>query len=155
MPHMPQICHRGQKRNRFFLFNFLQRQPWELIGDNFNEPRDPAVKADREWAMHIHEHGDQVRDTAQLVRLMSRGRLSAVVPESLVRLPPWQAVPQVFSSWYWRQLRFPFDSPLLPTGPKLTVSFGKPIPCGGGGGGGKTLFHSIWPPPFSADYFVG
>jgi hypothetical protein len=39
----------------------------------------------------------------------------------------WQAVPQAFSSWHWRQLLYiPFWPPLLPMGPTLASPSGKP-----------------------------
>jgi hypothetical protein len=60
MSHMLEICPRGQEKNKFFLFLFLQRLPRELrvlLGDDFADPRDLAAKADRVWAMHVHDHG--------------------------------------------------------------------------------------------------
>jgi hypothetical protein len=59
MAHMLELCPRGQEKNEFFLFLFLQRLPrelWVLLGDDFAEPRDLAARADRLWAMHSHDH---------------------------------------------------------------------------------------------------
>jgi hypothetical protein len=60
MSHMLEICPRGQEKNEFFLFLFLQQLRRELrvlLGDDFANPRDLAAKADRVWAMHVHDHG--------------------------------------------------------------------------------------------------
>jgi hypothetical protein len=59
MAHMLELCPRGQEKNEFFLFLFLQRLPRELrvlLGDDFAEPWDLAARADRLWAMHSHDH---------------------------------------------------------------------------------------------------
>jgi hypothetical protein len=62
MNQMLEICPRGEEKNKFFLFLFLQRLPRELrvmlAEENISEPRDLAAKADRHWAMLNHQtHG--------------------------------------------------------------------------------------------------
>jgi hypothetical protein len=62
MNQMLEICPRGEERNKFFLFLFLQRLPKELrvmlTEEDLKEPRDLASKADRHWAMLAHQtHG--------------------------------------------------------------------------------------------------
>jgi hypothetical protein len=60
--HMLELCPRGEEKNKFFLFLFLQRMPKELrvllTEADLTEPRDLATKADRHWAMLTHQtHG--------------------------------------------------------------------------------------------------
>jgi hypothetical protein len=60
--HMLELCPRGEEKNKFFLFLFLQRLPKELrvllTEADLQEPRDLATKADRHWAMLTHQtHG--------------------------------------------------------------------------------------------------
>jgi hypothetical protein len=60
--HMLELCPRGEEKNKFFLFLFLQRLPKELrvqlTEADLTEPRDLAAKADRHWAMLAHHtHG--------------------------------------------------------------------------------------------------
>jgi hypothetical protein len=62
MNQMLEICPRGEKKNKFFLFLFLQRLPKELrvmlTEEDLKEPRDLASKAGRHWAMLAHQtHG--------------------------------------------------------------------------------------------------
>jgi hypothetical protein len=62
MSHMLELCPRGKKKNKFFLFLFMQRLPKELrvmlTEEDLKEPRDLANKADRHWAMLSHQsHG--------------------------------------------------------------------------------------------------
>jgi hypothetical protein len=59
MNQMLEICPRGEEKNKFFLFLFLQRLPRELRvmlpEEDIKEPRDLAPKADRHWAMLNHQ----------------------------------------------------------------------------------------------------
>jgi hypothetical protein len=61
LAQMLELCPRGEEKNPFFLFLFLQRLPRELrvlLGDEaLEEPRDLADKADKLWALHSHQHG--------------------------------------------------------------------------------------------------
>jgi uncharacterized membrane protein YgcG len=61
LAQMLELCPRGEERNPFFIFLFLQRLPRELrvlLGDEaLEEPRDLAEKADKLWALHSHQHG--------------------------------------------------------------------------------------------------
>jgi hypothetical protein len=62
MNQMLEICPRGEEKNKFFLFLFLQQLPRELrvmlAEENINKPRDLAAKADCHWAMLNHQtHG--------------------------------------------------------------------------------------------------
>jgi hypothetical protein len=55
-----ELCPRGDEKNPFFIFLFLQRLPRELrvlLGEEaLEEPRDLADKADKLWALHSHQH---------------------------------------------------------------------------------------------------
>jgi hypothetical protein len=62
MSHMLELCPRGEEKNKFFLFLFMQRLPKELrvmlTEEDHKEPRDLATKADQHWAMLSHQsHG--------------------------------------------------------------------------------------------------
>jgi hypothetical protein len=61
LAQMLELCPRGEEKNPFFIFLFLQRLPRELrvlLGDKaLEEPRDLADKADKLWALHSHQHG--------------------------------------------------------------------------------------------------
>jgi hypothetical protein len=61
LAQMLELCPRGEEKNPFFIFLFLQRLPRELrvlLGDEaLEEPRDLADKADKLWALHSHQHG--------------------------------------------------------------------------------------------------
>jgi hypothetical protein len=61
LSHMMELCPRGEENNKFFWFLFIQRLPRELrvllTEDDFEEPRELAAKADRHWAMLLHQHG--------------------------------------------------------------------------------------------------
>jgi hypothetical protein len=86
MSHMLELCPRGEEKNKFFLFLFLQRLPKELrvmlTEDDLKEPRDLAVKADRHWAMLSHHtHGmmanlnlDEEESPIAAVQAAGRGR---------------------------------------------------------------------------------
>jgi hypothetical protein len=60
LAQMLELCPRGEEKNPFFIFLFLQRLPRELrvlLGDEaLEEPRDLADKADKLWALHSHQH---------------------------------------------------------------------------------------------------
>jgi hypothetical protein len=62
--HMLELCPRGEEKNKFFLFLFLQCLPKELrvllteADLQLQETLDLATKADRHWAMLTHQmHG--------------------------------------------------------------------------------------------------
>jgi hypothetical protein len=61
---MLELCPRGQEKNPFFTFLFLQRLPKELrvlLGDEaLEEPRDIGELADKKWALHSHQHAGMV-----------------------------------------------------------------------------------------------
>jgi hypothetical protein len=69
MNQMLEICPRGEEKNKFFLFLFLQRLLREprvrLAEEEIKEPRDLAAKVDRHWAMLNHQtHGLEAPITA-------------------------------------------------------------------------------------------
>jgi hypothetical protein len=61
LSQMLELCPRGEEKNPFFIFLFLQRLPRELrvlLGDELlEEPRELAELADKKWALHSHQHG--------------------------------------------------------------------------------------------------
>ncbi len=61
LAEMLQLCPRGLESNMFFLFLFLQcllRELRVLLDENTQlTPRQLAVKADKLWAKHSHQHG--------------------------------------------------------------------------------------------------
>jgi hypothetical protein len=68
LSHMLEICPRGEERNRFFIFLFLQRLPKELrshLNDSEQDPVKLAAKADRKWALHSHEQHGSVNAVAE------------------------------------------------------------------------------------------
>lgn len=81
---MLELCPRGQERNEFFLFLFLQRLPSELrimLGDDTaTDPRELGVKADRLWAMHSHRMHGQVAAVAATANPEDPGAIAAVRP---------------------------------------------------------------------------
>jgi hypothetical protein len=60
LSQMLELCPRGEEKNPFFIFLFLQRLPKELrvlLGDDLLEqPRELAELADKKWALHSHNH---------------------------------------------------------------------------------------------------
>jgi hypothetical protein len=78
---MLELCPRGQEDNMFFLFLFLQRLPREirvlLDDENQLSARDMAVKADRLWAKHSHQHG-----SVAAVATEEENQVAAVQPPS-------------------------------------------------------------------------
>jgi hypothetical protein len=64
LAQMLELCPRGQEKNPFFTFLFLQRLPKELrvlLGDEaLEEPRDIGELADKKWALHSHQHAGMV-----------------------------------------------------------------------------------------------
>jgi hypothetical protein len=69
LSQMLEICPRGEEKNPFFIFLFLQRLPRELrvlLGDELlEEPRELAELADKKWALHSHQHAVVANVTAE------------------------------------------------------------------------------------------
>jgi hypothetical protein len=65
---MLQNCPRGEERNVFFHFMFLQRLPASLrslLGEvDHGDPRALAARADRLWSVHSSQHGTVAAATA-------------------------------------------------------------------------------------------
>jgi hypothetical protein len=72
LSHMLEICPRGEERNRFFIFLFLQRLTKELrshLNDSEQDPVKLAAEADCKWVLHsIDGHNRRWIDTDTIDR---------------------------------------------------------------------------------------